>query len=229
MKSDLKRIEAALQQVSYQTMQPETLPSRSLQPSLPFMDWDQQFPRLEAAGMPRSATVEPSPGLHISSPVALEGIEVDVTAVSLSNPAAIARTPNLPEFVAAVPESSRQQAMAAPALATNLLGDLQNRVQEWTLGLQEILEQIQALYSEGPVIEGWLESSGATYRLCGVNEEGQLWYRPCPPEQILDISLAIVRYQKLQQLFSRKRSLEIRLTYLTETLLSTHSRLAELS
>lgn len=227
MKSDLKRIEAALQQVSCQTIQPETLSSRSLEPSLPFMDWDEQVPRLEAVGMPRWAMVEQSPALPVSSRVALTGI--DTTELSSFNPTAIAHTPNLPEFVAAVPESSRQQAMAAPALATNLLGDLQNRVQEWTLGLQEILEQIQALYREGPVIEGWLESSGATYRLCGVDEEGQLWYRPCPTEQILDISLAIVRYQRLQQLFSRKRSLEIRLTYLTETLLSTHSRLAELS
>jgi hypothetical protein len=62
-----------------------------------------------------------------------------------------------------------------------------------------------------------------------VNDEGQLWQRPCPAEEILEISLAIVRYQRLQQLLSRKRSLEIRLTYLTETLLSTHGRLAELS
>jgi hypothetical protein len=152
MKSDLKRIEAALQQVSCQTIQPETLPSRSLEPSLPFMDWDEQVPRLEAVGMPRWAMVEQSPALPVSSRVALTGI--DTTELSSFNPTAIAHTPNLPEFVAAVPESSRQQAMAAPALATNLLGDLQNRVQEWTLGLQEILEQIQALYREGPVIKG---------------------------------------------------------------------------
>jgi hypothetical protein len=142
--------------------------------------------------------------------------------------AAIARSPDLPDFVATVSESSRQQAMATPALAANLLGDLQYRVEEWTLALQQTLQQIQAVYAEGPVVEGWLESSGSLYRLCGVNEEGQPWYRPCQPDEILDISLSIVRYQRLQQLLSHQRSLEIRLTYLTETLLSTYSKLAEL-
>lgn len=225
MKSDLKRIEAALQQVSYQTVRPETLPSRSLEPSLPFMDWDEQAPRLEAADMFRLTTADQSPALHFSSRIAL----VEMDSVILQDHAANTHTPNLPEFVTGVPEASRQQAMAAPALAINLLSELQNRVREWTLNLQEILQQIQALNSEGPVVDGWLESSGTTYRLCGVNEEGQFWYRPCLMEEIPQISLAIVRYQQLKQLVSRKRSLEIRLTYLTETLLSTHGRLAELS
>ncbi len=225
MKSDLKRIEAALQQVSYQIVQPEALPSRSLEPSLPFMDWGEQAPRLEAADIPRLTTADQSPALHFSSRIA----SAEMDSVALQNHSANTPTPNLPEFVTGVPESSRQQAMAAPALATNLLSDLQNRVREWTLNLQEILEQIQTLYNEGPVVDGWLESSGTAYRLCGVNEEGQFWCHPCPMEEIPQISLAIVRYQQLKQLLSRKRSLEIRLTYLTETLLSTHGRLAELS
>ncbi len=224
MKSDLKRIEAALQQVSYQTVPPDTLPSRSLEPSLPLMDWCEQVHGLEATGIAQLEADQP-PMAHAQ--VTLE--RVDSIRVPLSSQAEITRTPNLPEFVAPVPESSRQQALATPVLATTLLQDLQNRVQEWTLSLQEILEHIQTLHDEGPIVEGWLESSGSTYRLCGVNDEGQLWQRPCPAEQILEISLAIVRYQRLQQLLSRKRSLEIRLTYLTETLLSTHSRLAELS
>lgn len=227
MKSDLKRIEAALQQVSYQAIRPEILPSRSLESAAPLMDWCEQVRRSEAAGSSRLAAEEQSPMLQGSSQFALEGRER--MELLLSDQATMARTPHLPEFVAAVPESSRQQAMAAPVLATTLLNDLQNRVREWTLSLQEIGEQIQTLHDEGPIVDGWLESSGATYRVCGVNEDGQLWYRPCPDEQILDVSLAIVRYQRLQQLLSRKRSLEIRLTYLTETLLSTHSRLSELS
>jgi hypothetical protein len=220
MKSDLKRIEVALQRAGCQTHPP----SNPILPAVtanPFRDW--------------SETVTESSGLSVSNSssdcyAAFAG-ELDkmvpvAMALSSSN---ISKSPDLPEFVVTVSEVGRQQAMATPALATNLLSDLHHRVQEWSIELQQILEQIQALHAEGAVVEGWLESCGTTYRLCGVNEEGQLWHRPCPPEQIREISLSIVRYQRLQKLLGQKRSLEIRLTYLTETLLSTYSRLAELS
>jgi hypothetical protein len=224
MKSDLKRIEAALQQA---TRQP--ICSGNLSPSLPlaenpFVNWDGS---VHATAAEVGLATGEAAALAGSSAATLE--EMTQISMALSRTAAIAPTPDLPDFVVRVSESSRQQAMATPALANNLLSDLQHRVEEWTLSLQEILEQIQALQAEGPIVEGWLESSGATYRLCGVNEDGQLWHHPCPNETILDTSLAIVRYQRLQQLLSHKRSLEIRLTYLTETLLSTYSRLAQFS
>jgi len=46
-----------------------------------------------------------------------------------------------------------------PALATNLLNDLQVAVAQQQQQLRRIIQQIKALYAEGPVVNGWLESS----------------------------------------------------------------------
>ncbi|NES96440.1 MAG: hypothetical protein F6K32_14640 [Desertifilum sp. SIO1I2] len=71
------------------------------------------------------------------------------------------------------------------------------------------------------------ETRGAGYRLCGLGEDGQLWFRPCPPEQVPSVSLAIARYQKLRQLLARKQYLETRLSQLAETLVILHGHLQE--
>ena len=159
---------------------------------------------------------------------------------------------------------------ANPALATNLLKEIETLVVAWQIELQQILKQIQDIYLDGPIVDGWLESyaqaeldsptlrhaevgclidyvektwgsassesgaeSGAQnpppeasgYRLCGLNEDGQLWFRHCPPEQIAVVSLAIARYQKLKLLLTRKQSLETRLSQLAETLIAMHAEL----
>jgi hypothetical protein len=164
---------------------------------------------------------------------------------------------------------------ANPALAISLLKDLETIVSGWQQELQQVLKQIQDLYLEGPIVDGWLESytcqegaapafrhaevdclmnyveklSGASeqpvqidsssaygttrlqqdaansgYRLCGLNEDGQLWFRHCPPEQLPAISLAIARYQRLRELLTRKQELEVCLAQLTETLVMMHSQ-----
>lgn len=46
-----------------------------------------------------------------------------------------------------------------PALATNLLNELQTAIAEQQKQLRKVVKQIQALYAEGPVVKGWLESS----------------------------------------------------------------------
>jgi hypothetical protein len=48
----------------------------------------------------------------------------------------------------------------------------------------------------------------AGYRLCGLDEHGQLWTKPCPMSEILNVSRAIARYQQLKTLTSRKQQLE---------------------
>lgn len=113
--------------------------------------------------------------------------------------------------------------------------------------LQEIIRQIQDIYLEGPIVDGWLESYPRTleprtvtlsnesaehllsyvedvyciekgmtceslrpgYRLCGSDADGQRWSRPCPLEQLPSVSIAIGRYQRLQQLLERKQYLEL--------------------
>jgi hypothetical protein len=71
------------------------------------------------------------------------------------------------------------------------------------------------------------ESPRTGYRLCGLNEDGQFWARPCPPDQVPSVSIAIARHQKLKQLLSRKQDLEVRLSQLSETLIVMHSHLSK--
>lgn len=49
------------------------------------------------------------------------------------------------------------------------------------------------------------------YLLCGYNADGQIWSRPCTPEELSGVSMAIARYQTLSQLRERQQSLERRL------------------
>ncbi|MBW4619869.1 MAG: hypothetical protein KME17_11010 [Cyanosarcina radialis HA8281-LM2] len=61
-------------------------------------------------------------------------------------------------------------------------------------------------------------SALADYRLCGLDENGELWSKRCPARQVPAVSLAIARYQKLRQLVNQKELLETRLAQLAESL-----------
>jgi hypothetical protein len=154
-------------------------------------------------------------------------------------PQAIAtdRLPDLPEFTksATPPLESSRLALAHPALALSLLKDLQNSVEQWSLMLQETTHDIELLYTEGPIVDGWLESfnsdedneSATTYRLCGTGDDGALWCRSCPADQVSDVSFAIARYHRLQILLTRKRAIDNRLSQLTETLMPLHGKMSD--
>jgi type II secretory pathway component PulJ len=137
-----------------------------------------------------------------------------------------------------------------PALATNLLKEIEEITLGWQRELKRVLIAIQDLYLEGPIVDGWLESQSPLpdrpsssshsfdlerfnspdrpgYRLCGLDENGRLWSRTCPPEQVAGVSVAIARYQKLRQLLKSKQSLENRLSNLAETLVMVHGKLKE--
>jgi len=157
-----------------------------------------------------------------------------------------------------------------PNLALGLLKEVESRVIEWQLELEQTVLEIQALYLEGPIVDGWLEShpSGSQqamqplgaavlrhaeidrlmdyveeicrvpqtlepgefrtgYCLCGLDADGQLWSRPCPPQQVPYVGLAIARYQKLRILLARKQGLEQRLTQLVQDLTMVHGRMQE--
>ncbi|MEH2379385.1 MAG: hypothetical protein V7K27_10930 [Nostoc sp.] len=174
------------------------------------------------------------------------------------------KTPSLPKLK--TPSFSSHRHGANPALAMNLLEEIQETVAGWQIELQNILKQIQDIYLEGPIVNGWLESnpqeaeSGGTatlrhaevdrlmnyveeicatggkvsyqssitgYRLCGVDDAGKVWSRPCPSDQIPSVSMAIARYQKLRQLLGRKQSLETRLSQLAQTLVVLHSHIQQ--
>ncbi|MGH1397478.1 MAG: hypothetical protein ACRAVC_26085 [Trichormus sp.] len=175
------------------------------------------------------------------------------------------KTPNLPKFK--TPSFSNHRHGANPALATNILQEIHEHVAGWQKELHTIVQQIQDLYLEGPIVNGWLESNpwdkehGGTatlrhgeverlmdyveeictpdgqkiphqplktgYRLCGIDAAGKVWSRPCPPNQLATVSIAIARYQKLRQLLGRKQYLETRLSQLAETLVVLHSHIQQ--
>ncbi len=47
---------------------------------------------------------------------------------------------------------------ASPGLVLGLLKEIESVVVKWQLELKQLQVQVQALYQEGPIIEGWLES-----------------------------------------------------------------------
>lgn len=143
------------------------------------------------------------------------------------------KMPMLPEFQPrSIPSFSNG---VSPYLAMNLLKEMEARVSGWQEELQEILQQIQDIYLEGPIIEGWLESDSQNrgrifnypsqnpeptvgYRLVGRDKNGNLWVRPCPPGELPSVIVALARYQKLLHLLERKEQLETYLTQLAESL-----------
>ncbi len=169
--------------------------------------------------------------------------------------------PSLPKFK--TPSFTNHRNAANPALAMNILQEIQGIVANWQAELQKIIRQIQDLYLEGPIVNGWLESqtsnkpantatlrhaevnrlmdyveeicaqqgkvsyqsSCSGYRLCGLDASGTVWSRPCPPDQVASVSMAIARYQRLRQLLGRKQYLETRLAQLAETLVVLHGHI----
>ncbi|NHC35890.1 hypothetical protein [Scytonema millei] len=50
--------------------------------------------------------------------------------------------------------------------------------------------------------------SPTSYRVCGFDASGEQWSYPCPLDQLLELSVAIARYHKIQELLAQKRQLE---------------------
>lgn len=240
MKPELQRIETALNQLA----QPQPTDSRKISATVrnqtDNLGGTQQHPK-ERRDPSFSVAVQPFPA-HKQSP----------------------KTPTLPKLKPA--KISEHRHAANPALATTLLKEIQDIVDRWQKELQTSVRQIQDLYMEGPIVDGWLESHAREtheevgtvrpaqndrlmdyvaevlnqpddkvtcetprtgYRLCGLDGDGQFWSRPCPPDQVASVSVAIARYQKIKQLLNRKQELETRLSQLSETLIVMHGHLSK--
>lgn len=158
-----------------------------------------------------------------------------------------------------------------PAIALNLLSDIQTVVLEWQEQLRQLVKAMRVIHAQGPMVDGWLESCAETsqapkhgaemtllrhgdtaalmqyvnaldtqavdtsvistqpqqqsagshapgtadaatqYRLCSLDENGQLKSQPCPAEQMGIVSLAIARHQKFKQLLNQKQAIEAKL------------------
>lgn len=83
-----------------------------------------------------------------------------------------AALPLLPKTKRLPFSSHRNDANAA--LALDLLADVEAAITEWHQALRQILLDIQALYSTGPIVEGWLESVAHSSNPTTVREESSV-------------------------------------------------------
>jgi hypothetical protein len=251
-------------------------PPTQTQPALPNALLAANPPAASLADRALSFKIQPKSAatpVAASLPLAAENATQEPVQLADENLSQI-EPPTLPYVNA--PHFTSQRQVANPALAINLLKEIETIVSQWQRDLQEFGRQIEALYEEGPIVDGWLESyaqenvnppdlrhveleclmdyieqnwSAATeadlaadattaaasgtpvdatptgYRLCRLTEDGQLWFCPCPAEQVAVVSLAIARYQKLRQLLTRKQAIEARFGQLAETLVGVHRQL----
>ncbi|PAX53182.1 hypothetical protein [Brunnivagina elsteri] len=277
MKPGIRRIEATLQNLDNRNITPAESQGFSKAP-LSF----QIYTNPSEAKNPNSDTESPQ---VVSDSDTQENTQADILTKHESVQAFKAddsegKTPNLPKFK--IPNFTSHRNVANPALASNLLIEIQQIVTAWQVELQTIVRQIQDIYLEGPIVNGWLESqppepaketpietpttgtatlrnaeveqlmnyveeicatqaqNGSKnvlkdasskeilrtgYRLCGLDAAGKAWNRPCPPEQVASVSMAIARYQKLRIYLTRKQELETHLAQLSETLIMLHAHL----
>lgn len=259
MKAGIKRIEATLHDLDKITTPSTAEPEGSSKRSLSFRISagsseskanDETASQTEPATQPTATQPEQNSTTHNPSVQTFPAQESGC------------KVPSLPKLK--TPSLTSHRNAANPAFAINLLQEIQESVASWQRELQKIVRQIQDIYLEGPIVNGWLESherqseAGGTatlrhaeadrlmdyveeicahdgkvscqsprtgYRLCGLDASGQVWSRPCPPEQVASVSMAIARYQKLRQLLGRKQYLETRLSQLAETLVILHGHI----
>ncbi len=273
MNQDLRRIRAALQAMKQLASGDTAIAPQTVTNSLPCTWLQQTSAFLRTANTPMVTPQLPAlpncqqpPAAPSSAPQRSQPVQTTAQPpLSAANAKPQPALPTVPSF-----RFTTHRNVANPNLAMNLLKELQQRVAAWQQELQQVTQQIQAVYSEGPIIDGWLESelvesgerltfdymdghqlmaylenslnlemeklspsqsklgpalSRGGYRLCGLDEDGQLWFRDCPPEQVAAVSLAIARYQKLQLLTQRRQSLETQLRQMAQALIHLHAQI----
>jgi hypothetical protein len=277
MKPGIRRIEATLQNLDNRNITPAESQGFS-KPPLSFQIYTNPSANTESPHqvLPESDTQEENTQNNTQANILTKHESVQAFKADDSE----GKTPNLPKFK--IPNFTSHRNVANPALASNLLIEIQQIVTGWQVELQTIVRQIQDIYLEGPIVNGWLESqppesaketpteapvtgtatlrhaevdqlmnyveeicatppqNGSKntlknansketlrtgYRLCGLDAAGQTWNRPCPPEQVASVSMAIARYQKLRIYLTRKQELETHLAQLSETLIMLHAHL----
>ncbi len=154
-----------------------------------------------------------------------------------------------------VPKFSNLRQDANPILAAHMLQEIYKMVTEWQQELQDIEQRSLNITTSGTILAAWLESrtskpgstgeaiptpyttvdsigltavdTQASYRLCGLDEYGKLWTRPCLMTEILNVSQSIARYQQLKDLTDRKQQIEQHIRQVLEDLVHLRLKLAD--
>ncbi|WP_310418514.1 hypothetical protein [Chamaesiphon sp. OTE_8_metabat_110] len=162
---------------------------------------------------------------------------------------------NTPPTTIQVPKFSQLRQDANPILAAHMLQEIYKMVTQWQQELEQIERDRVKITSDGPILAGWLESRTfqrnatgqaiptpyvtveaiglatidpqAGYRLCGLDEHGQLWTRACEMTEILGVSQAIARYQQLKDLSDRQQQVEQYIRQVLEDLVHLRLKLSD--
>lgn len=141
--------------------------------------------------------------------------------------------PDLPRLKGSPMSHHRHR--ANPHFVLDILDDLRGAVEGIVLELSDVQRRIQDLYLEGPLIDGWIQSSvtgkreeagkvltpaemAGGYCLCGLDEFGKLWSKPCSVDELPAVGVAIARYHRLKKLLTQKQEIEQRLQGLRQSL-----------
>lgn len=249
MKPDLKRIEAALHQIAGQTPRASDLRSRSGKPrSYSF--------KLQTGGNSTAAKTyaqvisefkpQPIPLSHPQGkPVNLPKFQPLPAAATQPTPprrtpAAIAHSTTvlnrlreieatvlgwqeeMAELMTAIQSLYQAGPMVDGWLETATPAKAQQAAKLRHAEVDQLLDYVEEVWEKAP-----LGPVPTRYRLCGIDEVGQFWSRPCPLEQVRSVQMAIDRYQQLQQLLEQKHLLETRFKQLAETLAVLQHRMEE--
>jgi hypothetical protein len=160
-----------------------------------------------------------------------------------------------PSTTVQIPKFSHLRQDASPILAAHMLQEIYKMVTQWQTELEQIEVDSVKVTNSGPILAAWLESrtfkrnaaghaiptpyvtvdaiglatvdSQAGYRLCGLDEHGQLWTRSCEMSEILSVSQAIARYQQLKDLTERQQQVEQYIRQVLEDLVHLRLKLAD--
>ena len=152
MKPGLKRIEATLHDLGIRN--PESLSAKSPAKKRPFsfrVSLGSDTTQLNNTGQ---ETVDINSNKKINSQLQ-EHISSSVPTFPTQD--IDSKTPDLPKFK--TPSFSNHRHSANPGFTIGLLQEIQQTVVAWQVELEIILQQIQYIYLEGQVINGWLESN----------------------------------------------------------------------
>ncbi|OLP19570.1 hypothetical protein BST81_04715 [Leptolyngbya sp. 'hensonii'] len=275
MKPELNRIHTALNQAEgTRSPAPESIGRPSLQPSYSFKlsprspqatsgpKLPQPFPISSSQASSGSALLSPEPPVPLN-PVQDSNSTADLKLQPSTQQGLVSLPPTIPTVVEPVlPDPSRLSSAVSPL---QVLRELEALVLSWQEELNRVLQQIQRLYDEGPIVDGWLETHPREHRgqgtklhhldlshlkdyvedlcnrtlnrptrplspreegysLCGLDEDGNLWCHPCPPEQLPSVSAAISRFHRLRQLRQRQQHLESQLNHLTGAMVALYTK-----
>jgi hypothetical protein len=187
MKFGLQRIGAMLEQLNTENDQPAATAGSLAAPSGGI-----SLPHPVTASFPQSPY--PAERDRPAPPVPPEAIASPSSGISFTEtvqpfPSQTTQSLALPK-AKAVSVSSHRHA-TNPNLAMSLLKDIETTVVSWQLELEQVILQIQAVYADGPIVEGWLESQANEVQHRPVSAAGVATLRHAEVDRLMDYVEAI--------------------------------------